>query len=619
MAIVVGGVAVDLEASAAQYVAEMDKAARATLSATQRMQGTMSRWQQSVQVAERSVNTSLHRVGAGLRTLQGVMASFGVAIGVREVIRYADAWRRAEAQLRLVTGTAEAAAAVQQQLFRVAQNLGVNVDDLATIYTRAARNAESLGVTSDELLKTTEALGAAIRLSGTSASEASNALIQLSQAFSSGVLRGDELRSVSEQMPVVLDAIAAATGRSRQEVLNFARDNGLAADLVIESLVRQRDAWVEQAETVGGTVEAAMTRVRNAIEGLAGRAGEAGAFQPLIDGLDAVTQAFSSDAAVTGIQAFFTRLNEWLATSRAEFFRLAYVITAVLDQRFQDALDAATGKLREFEESFTSITREQAAALGVPYLSPEPYGPPAPPPAAGPRLELRGGGTGAGATAPRLQLPPIELSRRIETAPVFTEGEAYGPPALSAGAIAEVARGQEMIEKNQELAETYKSVNEGAEIFTRTVSDGFTRAITGAESFGEAVKGILQSLGQAIVQALIFQAVSAAVRAGLGLAGIPTVPASALGGPVKAREPYLVGERGPELFVPTSAGRIIPNSELRTTGPGGGGGPSQTINIDARGATPGVEAKIINLIHRLAPTATANAQARGQIRQKPAF
>ena len=102
------------------------------------------------------------------------------------------------------------------------------------------------------------------------------------------MLRGEELNSISEQLPIVLDAIAEATGKTRSEIISYAKENGIAADLVIDSLLRQRDAWIEQADTVGGTVEQAMLRVRQAVERLAGTGGQGGAFQPLIDGLEAV-------------------------------------------------------------------------------------------------------------------------------------------------------------------------------------------------------------------------------------------------------------------------------------------------------------------------------------------
>jgi hypothetical protein len=60
----------------------------------------------------------------------------------------------------------------------------------------------------------------------------------------------------------------------------------------------------------------------------------------------------------------------------------------------------------------------------------------------------------------------------------------------------------------------------------------------------------------------------------LGLAGISTLPRRAMGGPVAGGSTYLVGERGPELFTPTSSGNITANSSL------GGGGNTVTINVN---------------------------------------
>ena len=64
----------------------------------------------------------------------------------------------------------------------------------------------------------------------------------------------------------------------------------------------------------------------------------------------------------------------------------------------------------------------------------------------------------------------------------------------------------------------------------------------------------------------------------------------ALGGPVSASTPYIVGERGPELFVPQTSGKIIPNNQLMGSGGiGGGGGGGTYISLDgANIVLPGV-------------------------------
>ena len=96
-----------------------------------------------------------------------------------------------------------------------------------------------------------------------------------------------------------------------------------------------------------------------------------------------------------------------------------------------------------------------------------------------------------------------------------------------------------------------------------------------------------------------------------GALGIPSTPTGkAIGGSVQAGQPYMVGERGQELFVPNQSGSIIPNNEL-----GGGSGVvvNQTINVST-GVQQTVRAEISNLmpqIQEATKSAVADARARG--------
>ncbi len=70
---------------------------------------------------------------------------------------------------------------------------------------------------------------------------------------------------------------------------------------------------------------------------------------------------------------------------------------------------------------------------------------------------------------------------------------------------------------------------------------------------------------------------------GADIAGTPF----AHGGVAPAGRPALVGERGPEVFIPGRASRVIPNDEIRFgpgAGTGGSGGSGATFNVDLRGA-----------------------------------
>jgi tape measure domain-containing protein len=163
------------------------------------------------------------------------------------------------------------------------------------------------------------------------------------------------------------------------------------------------------------------------------------------------------------------------------------------------------------------------------------------------------------------------------------------------------------LEKQYELNTAIQQQNALAESVSSTLGQGMTAAfdslIKGSDNWGASLQQIASSVlvdiaNQLIRIYVIEQAVSAIksflspfnpstpLGAGGGMAGKfgtfgPNygIAQRALGGPVSAGTPYMVGERGPELFMPSRGGSIIPNNAL------GGGGTSVVVNVDASGSS----------------------------------
>ena len=109
------------------------------------------------------------------------------------------------------------------------------------------------------------------------------------------------------------------------------------------------------------------------------------------------------------------------------------------------------------------------------------------------------------------------------------------------------------------------------------VSTALTDAILQARTLGEAAKGILNMIARQLLQlginTLLFNVFG-------GSTGIfKNLPTFANGGKPPVGRPSIVGERGPELFVPSSAGTVIPNHRL-----GGGITNNIVVNVDASGS-----------------------------------
>ena len=111
------------------------------------------------------------------------------------------------------------------------------------------------------------------------------------------------------------------------------------------------------------------------------------------------------------------------------------------------------------------------------------------------------------------------------------------------------------------------------------------------------LKGFVDMIRQMVAQLLAQQLLLAFLSPFKGTAGIfgqmyGALEKKATGGPVSANRPYIVGERGPELFVPGSSGGIVPNSALM----GGGMTVAPVYNIDARGATADLQSALPGIL-----------------------
>lgn len=152
---------------------------------------------------------------------------------------------------------------------------------------------------------------------------------------------------------------------------------------------------------------------------------------------------------------------------------------------------------------------------------------------------------------------------------------------LSEGEVESLLRGNEALKNRLKTAEEMKQIY--ADIGT-SIKEGVVSSIQGAIDGTRSLQDVATNLLQKIANQLLDIAVNLAlfgVKSGTGTGGgLLGFLFRANGGPVNNGSPYIVGERGPELFVPNSSGTIIPNNRLG----GGGGDVSVTVNVDASGS-----------------------------------
>ena len=119
-----------------------------------------------------------------------------------------------------------------------------------------------------------------------------------------------------------------------------------------------------------------------------------------------------------------------------------------------------------------------------------------------------------------------------------------------------------------------KKLNELYSSIASTVETGLVDAIEGAINGTKTLGDVARSVFTEIQRSLIRFGVNAF------LSGLPGIGQffRANGGPVSAGKSYMVGERGPEMFVPNTGGRVVPNSDM-------GGSTNVVVNVDASGSS----------------------------------
>ncbi len=196
-----------------------------------RMDSSFNRTSQSVNNTERS-----------MLSLSKVAASLAGYLSVSMVASYSEAWTELNNKLSNSVRASESLIDVTQRVFDISQATRSSLDATATLYARLERGTREYNTSAEDLAKLTSIINQGFIVSGATAQEAENAIIQLSQGIASGVLRGEEFNSVAEQGSRLMVALADSLGVSIGQLRKMAAEGKLTTDVVVKGLLSQGDA-----------------------------------------------------------------------------------------------------------------------------------------------------------------------------------------------------------------------------------------------------------------------------------------------------------------------------------------------------------------------------------------
>ncbi|HBK4598670.1 TPA: tape measure protein [Klebsiella michiganensis] len=215
------------------YDIEMD--VQGLLVAQQRVNQRLDMMERGFDGTTRAVNNTER----SMSSLSGVAVALAAALSVKQVSEYADAWATVNNKLSNSVRPTEQLADVTQRVFEVTQSTRSSLDATATLYARLERGTRQYNTSATDLAKLTTIINQGFVVSGATAQEAENAIIQLSQGIASGVLRGEEFNSVAEQGSRLMVALADSLGVGIGELRAMAAQGKLTTDVVVNGLLSQ--------------------------------------------------------------------------------------------------------------------------------------------------------------------------------------------------------------------------------------------------------------------------------------------------------------------------------------------------------------------------------------------
>ena len=628
--------------------------------------------------------TRLQRAFGGLRT---AIAGVGVTVLAKQAVQTASNFEKLNVRLGLLT-KANGTFAKSQQIAADAQKaFGLSATEALEGITDITARLAPLGVGVDDIKSTFFGFNTAAKLAGASTIEASNAFRQLAQALGSGRLAGDEFRSISEQIPTLLQPIADELNVPIGKLKELAAEGKLTSDVVLRSLrTIETEGAASLKELVANDPTQVFKDLSNASEDLSRAVGEllVPAVIPAVKGLTELTKAavdFVNSPigkasliiggialAAQGLPVLLTAVSVGLAKIATAGGLAAIALNAIPFVALATGATLLTAKIIETneakkkfdklfneggEQEVTQALRDQAKVIG----------------------ELQNKLSSAKGRDKKIiqnklkeaELDAKMLEGRLQTiqsdklikesankivstkkkanaeATKLTDIQRKHHEQIVARAVKERDEAkakqeafdkfmakqkqsgellQAAIDGNTKEVELQHAINEAVAIYGDEHKDIITKILTENQGLkdqkteidknaeaAEELKGKFAAMGQEIEDGIVQNLTDAVMgtktlaeaainvldrmkrklvelaiqKAFAGIGGpiggfLQSLFPRANGGQVSANQPYMVGERGREMFVPSTSGKIIPNNQL-------GGGVTNVINVsvDASG------------------------------------
>lgn len=308
---------------------------------------------------QKNLSRIMERAGSGMvasfRSGIGALApTLAAAFSAQQVIQYADAYTGLQNRLKATGLEGAALKRVEDSLYETASRNGVAVAATAELYQRASMARDNLGASEQDLLNIVSGTSAALKLQGTSATEASGALLQLGQLLGGSTVQAAEFNSLVDGLPTVLQAVANGSDRWAGSTIKLTKDVKDGKVTVREwsaAMLKGFGDIETRADKSTTTVSAALTTLNDALgryvgqtdSGLSATQRMAEGIEALANNLDKIVPVLTTIIGFVGVRYAGAMAVSTAATVANSYARTANVAVMGQQTLAAGALSAAIG------------------------------------------------------------------------------------------------------------------------------------------------------------------------------------------------------------------------------------------------------------------------------------
>lgn len=273
--------------------------------------------EQRAKQASDKMNRNFANAGAGIANVaKGISAAFAGIVSAKAAQDLLDSSVKIQNQLKITGLAGKDLTKVYDALFDSAQRNATPLEALVTLYSRTSGAAKDLGANQQDLLKFTDGISLAMRVSGQSAAESAGALLQLSQALGGGKIQAEEYNSLLDAGRPILKAVASGmveAGGSISNLTRLVKDGEVSSQAFFRAFLAGMPVLQSQVASSGSTISGAFVRLQNVLIDTARRFDQSSEasrqFAGVIDQVSAEISAVNFDNIVQQIETVTAAVN----------------------------------------------------------------------------------------------------------------------------------------------------------------------------------------------------------------------------------------------------------------------------------------------------------------------